>query len=147
MSDNDVHDALASIDAARATAGDAFSRHSWSYDLIYSLLIGVFVATFALPFRIQPLAWAATGGLLALLAWGWARKHGVWISGVKPKRARWIAAVIGLVCAGLALATQVAASQGLPLFAAPAAVAAFIAALVCSRWWRAVYRTEMGLPL
>ena len=147
MSDNDVQDALASIDAVRATAGDAFSRHSWSYDLVYSLLTAVFVLSFGMPVPYQPLVAAVAVGMLILLAWGWARKHGVWISGVKPKRARWVAAVIGLVSAGLSVATMAAAHEGFPLFAAPAAVAAFIAALVCSRWWRAVYRRELGLPL
>jgi len=147
MSTNDIHDALASINQARAAAGDAFSRHSWRYDIIYSLLVAAFISTFALPFPYQPIACGAVGIMLALLAIGWARKHGVWISGITPKRARWVAGLIGVVAAGLSVATVVAARQGLPLFAAPAAVAGFIAALVGSRWWRAVYRRDMGLSL
>jgi len=147
MSHNDVHDALASIGQVRATAGDAFSRHSWSYDLVYSLLIAALVGTCALPFPYQPIACGVVIVLMVLLALGWARKHGVWISGITPKRARWVAGLIGLITAFLYMATMVARRDGLPLFAVPAAIAGFIAALVGSRWWRAVYRREMGLSL
>ena len=58
------------------------------------------------------MSWAVTSALLALLAVGWARKHGVWISGVKPKRARWIAGLLGLVMAVIILATLVASREG-----------------------------------
>ncbi len=144
--DQSTEDALKSIRNAQAAAGDRFSRDSWSYDLPYSLFVAVFVGGLGLTGPLNVIIPVLAGGALAGLAWGWARKHGVWISGVTPRRARWVAAGLGIVIAVLAVVALGARLEGGGVFIGLAmAVAAFIVALVGSRVWRAVYRREMGL--
>jgi len=144
--DQSAENALKSIHKTQAAAGDRFSRDTWSYDLPYSVLVAAFVGGLGLPVPFDLLVPIAAGGALGGLAWGWARKHGVWISGTTPRRARWVAAGLGIVIGALAMAAMFARIEGGGVvFSLAAAVAAFVAALAGSRWWRAVYRREMGL--
>ncbi len=144
--DQSAENALKSIRTVQATAGDRFSRDTWSYDLLYSLFAAALVGGLGLPGPFDLLVPVLAGGALGGLAWGWARKHGVWISGTTPRRARWVAAGLGVVVALLAMAAIFARIEGGGVvFSLAAAVAAFVAALVGSRLWRAVYRREMGL--
>lgn len=145
--DQSAENALKSIQAAQATAGDRFSRDTWSYDLPYSLFAAAIVGGLGLPVPFNILVPMVAGAALLGLAWGWARKHGVWISGTTPRHARWVAAGLGVVIAALVVAAIFARLQGGGIgFSLAMAGAAFIAAVVGSRWWRAIYRHEMGLP-
>ena len=144
--DQSAENALKSIRDAQAAAGDRFSRDTWSYDLPYSILAAAVVGGLGLPrpfyILVPVIAFVALSGL----AWGWAHKHGVWIRGTTPRRARWVAIGLGFVMASLAIAVMFARLEGVgSVFGGVMAVATFIAALVGSRWWRAVYRREMGL--
>ena len=144
--DQSAENALKSIRNAQAAAGDRFSRDTWSYDLPYSLFAAAFVGGLGLPVPFDALIPVVAGSALLGLAWGWARKHGVWISGTTPRHARWVAAGLGIVIAALAVAAIFARLEGGGIvFSLAIAGATFIAALVGSRLWRAVYRREMGL--
>ena len=144
--DQSTEDALKSIHNAQAAAGDRFSRDTWSYDLPYSLFAALFVGGLSLSGPLNVIVPVLAGGALVGLAWGWARKHGVWISGTTPRRARWVAAGLGIFIAVLAAAALVARLEGGGgVVSLLVAIAAFIVALVGSRVWRAVYRREMGL--
>jgi len=144
--DQSAENALKSIENARAAAGDRFSRDTWSYDLPYSLFAAALVGGLGLSGPLNLIVPILAGGALVGLAWGWAQKHGVWISGTTPRRARWVAAGLGIVIAVLAAVAVVARFEGGGVvFSLAVAIAAFVAALVGSRWWRKVYRREMGL--
>ncbi len=144
--DQSAENALKSIHNVQAAAGDRFSRDSWAYDLPYLLFAAALVGGLGLPGPFNILVPVAAGLALGGLAWGWAHKHGVWISGTTPRHARWVAAGLGIVIGALAAAAVFARLEGVGVvFSVAVAVAAFVAALVGSRMWRAVYRREIGL--
>ncbi|ESQ86425.1 hypothetical protein ABENE_18530 [Asticcacaulis benevestitus DSM 16100 = ATCC BAA-896] len=137
---------LASVRASQAIMADGFSRHSWTYDLTYSALAAVMVGGYGLPlpypFLIEGLALAG----LVVLAKLWARKHGIWISGLTPKRARWAAIGIGAAMLPLLFITVWAARlHNAPLVPYLAGGLSFIVALAGARLWRYLLRREVGL--
>lgn len=145
-------ESLKAIQVAKARVGDGFSRHTWSYDVVYSSLVGAMVAGWGLSLPIAlSIEGVCVAGLI-LLARGWANRHGVWISGVTPPKARWIAIVLAVAILALLLANLAITRSGdaLPVIVktwVPLAVgiAAALLALRGSRLWRQVYRREMGL--
>lgn len=145
-------DPLHSIHAAQAAMADRVSRGGWRYDLIYSALFGVLVAGWSFPIPVALGVEAVTLIGLGILAWVWANHTGVWISGIKPPEARWIAILLGVSIGALLLANLIIARGDLSVPAGLKAcmpwitgIAAFGLALRGSRLWRRVYRREMGL--
>lgn len=142
---SDPAEALASIRQSRSAVHARVSAGSWTYDIVYSLLVGTIVAGVALPLVGFLIVDAVCCTALALLAIWWARRNGVWISGVSPRRARWVAIGLGFVFAGLIL-TALLLKLELGLAWAPLAlgVLAAVLALAASRLWLRVYRAETG---
>ena len=145
-------EALDAIRHTQTSLADSFSRDSWGYDLTYSLGAGVMVGGMGLPMPYNFAIFAVAALGLVLLARNWADRHGVWISGVTPRRARWIAVLLGLALAGLMAVNLLAANDGgwLPPGVKPwfPLMTGFVAAglaLRGSRLWRTVYRRENGL--
>ena len=141
----DPSEALAAVRASRAAVHARVSAGSWAYDVVYSLLLGAMVAAVALPLPGFLIVDSICTVSLVLLARWWARRTGVWVSGVTPRRARWVALAVGvgftvLVVAGLWLKLEAGLIQ------APLVLGAlgFVLALAASRLWLRVYRSETG---
>lgn len=135
-------EALAAIREARGAVGRDL-RHGLGYELLYGLVCGLLVAGQGLP---QP--WAvltvpiALGGL-ALMVRGWRARYGFWVDGFAPRRARWVALTTGAALALLMIASLAGRAMDMawiPLVTGPVA---FVVAIVCGRWWMAVYRREL----
>lgn len=141
----DAAEALASIKLSRAAVAERLTTGSVTYDLIYSALAGGMVAAWVAPMPWAPIIIGACSLGLGLLARTWARKRGVWVSGVTPGRARWVAIGLGVVAVGASfsalylsrLGGQTAAILGLGLLTAVIAYGA-------SRLWLRVFRRETG---
>lgn len=136
-------DALASIRAARSSIAPSMD-YPIGYDLAYGAVCGLLVAGQGMP---QP--WSlivlpiALSGLAAMVMW-WRKKFGWWVSGYSPKRARWVAfgllaVFLGLI--GLSLYGRFAGPWW--LFMVSGALG-FVAAIVGSRVWTAVWRRELA---
>lgn len=137
---------LASVRQSQTVLADGYSRHSWTYDLIYSALVAVMVGGYGLPLPYPLLVEAVALAGLVVLAKLWARKHGIWISGVTPKRARWAAIGIGAAMLPLFLINVWAARRGdAVLIPYLTGALSFIVALAGSRLWRHLFRREAGL--
>ncbi len=136
--------ALSAVHGARAELAARLDEGSWRYDLTYSALAGVIVAGQALPLGWNGLASLAGAGALGLLARDWARRKGVWVCGVTPRRARWVSLAlgisIGVLCGLVFLLTYGGVSRWIAL---PAAVVAAAMALGGSRLWRRVFRQDL----
>ena len=138
-------EALASIRESGAAVAARMGEKSWTYDLIYSSLLAVMIGAHAFPSPIGVLG-SAFGGLgVALLARKWSERTGVFVSGVSPRRARWVAFGLGVVLVAMIGAVIWGRAQGLWWLPLPLAAAAFLVGLVSSRLWWRVYRAEMGL--
>lgn len=140
---NDPAAALAAIRQAQSVVHDKVAQGSWRYDLIYSTVAAVMVGGQAAPLPFNVLA--SGGGALALmlLMQSWARKNGIMVTGVTPKKARWVAFGLGglfLILMGL----SVYVGRRGDMIWAPFALAAigFVCALAMSRLWFRVYRAE-----
>ena len=138
-------EALASLRRSRAAVAERLTDGSVTYDLIYSALVGGFVAAWAAP---PPLPLWIMGGCglgLGLLARTWTRRRGVWVSGVTPAMARWVAIGLGAIMAAmlfgaLALSRQGGQTLAILGLAGLSAILAFGA----SRLWLKVFRRETG---
>lgn len=144
----DPAEALAAIHASRQAVHDRVATGSWRYDLIYAALAATMIGAQALD---QPFAVLGTsvsiGGLASLFGWE-ARRTGVRLTGVSPRRARWVAIGLGLVFGAMMLGVVAVKNDlGLDLPLLPTALAAmagaFAVALAGSRLWRRVYTAEM----
>ena len=135
-------EALDSIRRSRAAVADRVAKNSKTYDLIYSSIAAVMVAGQAAPFPFNVMA--STGACVAFvfLARKWAQKTGVFVSGVTPKRARWVAFAMGAVFVVLMLASLWSGRAHREWLAIPLGVVAFLLAGVGSRLWLRVFRAE-----
>jgi hypothetical protein len=142
--DFDPAAALAEIDDARMAPLARMATISWRYDVIYALLGGLLVAVQSLP---VPLAAAGDAlvvcGLLALMRWHKVRT-GVWINGLAPGRARWVALGVGVMAAIAAIFVLILAHSGHAWVGLPAGLVMSVAALGASRLWRRVFHDEIA---
>jgi peptidoglycan/LPS O-acetylase OafA/YrhL len=145
----DPAEALAAIAEARRNVHDRVATHGWRYDLTYAGLVAVMVGAQSLdqPYGVTGVALGVAG--LAVIFQRETRRTGVRVTGVSPRRARWVAIGLGLLMAAAMMgmvALRHLTPPGFPLVPAVLAVMvlAFAAALIGSRVWRRVYRAEMG---
>ena len=138
----DPRDALASIRASQDTVRDRVLKTSWRYGLLYSTVAAVMVGGQVAPVPFNVLA-SGGGALCFVLMWRtWSDKHGVQVSGLSPKRARWVAISLGVIFMGLMLTGVWAGRAGHPIVGVPLAIAAFGLAYGFSALWMRVYRAE-----
>jgi hypothetical protein len=143
----DPAEALQQVQAARAHMAERYTRGAWLYDVFYSLLVGGLVGAAALPAPQNLVAEGVLVVSLLVLAYWWKGRTGMWLSGVAPQRARWVAIGLGVVIMTLAFVNLWWSTRGEPSWlSAAAAVAGTILAFIGSRIWTAVYRRESGLP-
>lgn len=135
-------EALEAIRKSRTVVAGAVAHNSKTYTLIYSSIAAVMVAGQVLPFPLNVLA--STGGAVsfALLARKWAQKTGVFVSGVTPKRARWVAFGLGAVFVVLMLSAVWAGRAHREWLGIPLGVVAFLLAGAGSRLWLRVFLAE-----
>ncbi len=138
-------DALSAVHGARADLAARLDEGSWSYDLIYSALAGVIVGGQALPWGWNLAASLGGAAALGLLARDWARRKGVWVCGVTPRRARWVSLGLGVGIAAVSgVVFLMTYNGGSRWIALPAALAAAIIALIGSRLWRRVFKLDLA---
>jgi hypothetical protein len=141
--DPDPHEALASIQAARGSIAPP-TNYPVGYDLLYGAICGLLVAGQGMPqpwsFIVLPIA---MGGLAGMVM-AWRRKFGWWVGGYSPRRARWVAfGLVGVFIAliGLSLYGRFVGPWWLFIVSG---VIGFVAAIVGSRIWMAVWRRELA---
>jgi hypothetical protein len=139
-------EALEAIRQSRAVVADKVAHNSRTYDLIYSSIAAVMVGGQVAPFPLNVLA--STGACVGfvVLARKWAQKNGVFVSGVTPKRARWVAVGLGAVFVVLMLASVWSGQAGKAWLGIPLGVVAFLLAGAGSRLWLRVFRAETQDP-
>jgi hypothetical protein len=145
MSQNDpeTHEQmLAEIRRSQDLVRERVGKSSWSYDLVYSAVAAAFVGGQAAPMPFNVLASAAATLAFAILWRRWSEKTGVSVTGLSPRRARWVAIALGVVFLALALASVYFGRTSQYVWVLPLIAAAFVLALVFSRLWMRVYRAE-----
>ncbi len=142
----DPIDALKQVQDARAHMAERYTRGSWLYDLFYALLVGGLVATMALPMPYLLINETVLLVCLVILARWWRNRTGMWMSGVQPARARWVAIGIGGLMVVLTVLNLWWSHNGAELWAPVATgLAGVLMAFFGSRLWTSVYRRESGL--
>ncbi|KAK0343021.1 hypothetical protein LTR94_019905 [Friedmanniomyces endolithicus] len=96
---------LAEIRRSQDLVRERVAKSSWSYDLVYSAVAAAFVGGQAAPMPFNVLASAAATLAFAILWRRWSEKTGVSVTGLSPRRARWVAIALGVVFLVLALAS------------------------------------------
>lgn len=143
----DPIEALQQVKAARAHMAERYTRGGWVYDIFYSLLVGGIVATTALPAPQNVFAEGALLTSLIVLALWWRGRTGMWLSGVTPARARWVAIGLAGVILTLAFFNLWWTTRGGPVWLPVlTGLTGAMLAFAASRLWTAVYRRESGLP-
>ena len=143
-------EALAAIQRSQREIQRRVAKGSWRYDIGYSAICAMMVGTQSLDMPLNTLGVAIGVLLLAVLFRREADRLGVSITGLSPRRARWVAIGLGLVLVPLmllAILLNYKAESGvmLALGAAALMAAAFVVCLVGSRLWLRVYRNETGI--
>lgn len=139
-------EALESIRSSRAQLAGHVSKASWNYDFKYSALVGGMVAGQGLPFPWHLVATGVFVLLLVLLLRGWVQRTGVMVTGLTPRRARWVAIgfglLMGVAMVGVLLGTR---KTGLWIIPVGGGVVSAVLALISSRLWWKIYADETGM--
>jgi hypothetical protein len=143
-------EALAAIQHSQQDIQRKVAAGSWRYDIGYSAICAMMVGTQALDMPLSTLGVAVGVLLLTVLFRREANRLGVSITGLSPRRARWVAIGLGMVLIPLmvlAILLNHFATSGvmLALGAAALMAAAFVFCLIGSRLWLRVYRRETGV--
>ncbi|MGV8928341.1 MAG: hypothetical protein ACOH1E_01190 [Brevundimonas sp.] len=136
-------EALASITAARTAVGERLKVH-WGYDVLYGLSCAGIVGSHGLPqpwsFGVLGLSLAGLAGMVHL----WRKQTGMWVSGISPPRARWVAFGLGVILLGLMFGSlYLERVTGLWWISLAAGAVAGVIAVVASRLWMRVYLREL----
>ncbi len=144
MSDdgNDHDQALADIRRSQEAVRRRTAQGSWRYDLSCSAIAAVMVAGQALPIPFNVLASGGGAVCLALLWRRWSDKNGVSVTGLSPRRARWVALLVGLLLGALMMGALYLGRTDHAPWALALGAAAFVIALVLSRLWMRLYLAE-----
>jgi hypothetical protein len=143
-------EALAAIRDSRRAVERRVAAGSWRYDLSYSAILAMMIGSQTLDMPMNTVGVAIGVLLLAVLFRREADRLGVSITGLSPRRARWVAIGLGLAFVPLMLAA-IAANRliddgpALALVALGLMVVTFALALAGSRLWLRVYRRETGV--
>ncbi|KQY91283.1 hypothetical protein [Brevundimonas sp. Root1423] len=143
-------EALAAIQRSQQDIQRKVAAGSWRYDIGYSAICAMMVGTQALDLPLNTLGVAVGVLLLTVLFRREANRLGVSITGMSPRRARWVAIGLGMVLIPLmvlAILLNHFATSGvmLALGAAALMAVAFVFCLIGSRLWLRVYRRETGV--
>lgn len=110
-----------------------------TYDVLFSITVGVFVGSQAVPSMIRPfLSFAVVLALISLVIW-WRRRLGGWLSGYAPRRARWVTFAMLVPLLGLVLWAYATPELWVGLVAGIIATAV---AFGTSRLWAHVWKRE-----
>ncbi|CAN5353097.1 hypothetical protein BH09PSE1_BH09PSE1_27960 [soil metagenome] len=112
------------------------------YALIYSAIAAVMVGGQVLSMPLNVLCSAGGAVALALLARSWSQRTGVWVSGVTPGKARWVAIGLGALMLALMLAAVWAGQAGRLWAGLPLGALAFFLAWGGSVLWVRVFLAE-----
>lgn len=136
-------EALAAIRAARGGVAPP-TDYPVAYDLFYGVVCALLVSGQGMPrpwsFVVLPIA---LGGLAIMVMW-WRKKFGWWVSGYSPKKARWVAFGLLTVFLGLMGLSLYGRYVGPWWLFMVSGALGFIAAIVGSRIWLAVWRKELA---
>lgn len=114
-------------------------RFAITYDVLFSIVCGVFVGGQALQGQIRPFVTVVVLlSFIALMAW-WRRRLGWWVNGYTPRRARWIACAMLIPLLGLA---YWAWAMPTPWVALTAGITGAAVAFAASRLWARAWRRE-----
>lgn len=138
-------EALAAIRDARGSVVEQMNKAHWSLDVLYGASCAGIVAGAGLPSPIGMTVTAVSICGLAVMVRVWQKQTGVWISGLSPKRARWVSISLGVLLVGLLIASL--ASGRMVGHWWPSIVFGLVAgvgSVVASRVWMRVYRRELA---
>lgn len=94
--DEDALRMLAEVEAANADLAERAKAPVW-YHPVLGLLAGGYVAVHAAPLVWRLVYAAAFFAGLFLLVQAYRRKTGMWVSGLRAGRTRWVAAALGVI--------------------------------------------------
>lgn len=145
--DPNPHEALASIQAARAEIGRDFDYPVW-WDIAYGAVLAAMVAGQALPMPWQSMVFVfSIVGLVFMVQW-WRKRFGWWVNGYSPRRAgkvAWALVAFMMAMMGLALWTRLFDGPAWAPWVAGALT--WVVASVSGRlWMRAYHRDLAELP-
>lgn len=110
-----------------------------TYDVLFSIVCGVFVSAQALPATVRAFATVVVVlSLIALMFW-WRRRLGWWLSGYTPRRARWVTFAMLVPLLGLMFWAW---SMPELWVALTAGITAATIAFAASRLWARVWQQE-----
>lgn len=146
----DPVEALAAIQRAQKDVHRKVGAGSWRYDITYSAVIAGMIGSQALGMPLSTLGVAIGVMVLMIMLRRESDRLGVMVTGVSPRRARWVAFGLGMVLLGMMLAMIVLESKApsvaiLAFGTAVIMVLSFVVALAASRLWLRVYRRETGI--
>lgn len=142
--DPDPHEALASIQAARAEIGRGLDYPIW-WDFAYGGILAVIVASTGLP-----APWNTTVfifcmlGVVLMVQW-WKKKFGWWVNGYSPRRAgkvAWVLVAFMMVMMGLGLWTRLFDGPAWAPWVAGALT--WIVAGFSGRLWMNAYKKDLA---
>lgn len=142
----DAEEARRALEALNRTQADMAERTAphWSWGLAYAAVCGLMVGGQGVAEPWNMLSVGLGVSALALLIQRWKDRTGFWVSGVAPRRARWVAIGLGVVMLGLmVLNIRYSGAHGGWIGPVGTGLLAAIAAFVAGELWMRVWRKEI----
>ena len=145
--DQDPHEALASIQAARAGISRDLAYPVW-WDFAYGGVLAVVVASLGLPAPWNSTIFIFCMFAVVLMVQWWKKKYGWWVNGYSPRHAgkvAWVLVAFMMVMMGLGLWTRLYDGPAWMPWAA-GALTWVVAGVIGRLWIRAYQRDLAELP-
>jgi hypothetical protein len=143
LDEQDAHEALRAVKTVQGRLATR-ARWSWQRHAAFGLLMGGFVASYALPPVGRVIATLLCCLALVAIVVSDRRRDGFFVNGYRAGRTRWVTAVLLVVALGMLAAAMIGRSRGWEW--APIAAGSFLVVFAtgASMAWERVYREELG---
>lgn len=141
--DPNPHEALASIQAARAGIGRDLAYPIW-WDFAYGAVLAAMVASRGLPSPWKNMVFIfCLLGVVLMVQW-WKKKFGWWVNGYSPRRAGKVAWALVAFMMAMMVVSFWANGEGLWWVPFAAGLATWIVAGFSGRLWMRAYRKDLA---
>lgn len=142
---NQAREALRDAEMKTAAAAGRLPETAWWFELSWLAIIAGLVFSAAVPRPFDILLLAGLIFALGTIVHLYRKRYGVWVSGYRPGKTRYVTIALTVIIACAVLGTRALYNHyGLFWIVPAGAAVAVLAGVIFGRLWMAAYRSETG---